>query len=92
MEDVTKSAYAEWLEEFINNIMEHKPTKIGAVAVLPDGRTMTTYYGECYHTDKVVMGYNMTMDAIMDVVTVNADMIVEAAEEIAEEEQDGEEA
>ena len=45
MEDVTKSAYAEWLEEFIKSIMEFKPEKIGVCALLPDGGTLTAYYG-----------------------------------------------
>ena len=86
MDNVTESIYAEWLEEVIHNIMELKPTKIGVCAVLPDGSTMTSYFGESYHTDKVVMAYNMVMDAIFDVTKANAKEILEAAEE-----QDGEE-
>lgn len=85
MEDVTKSAYAEWLEEFIQNIMELKPEKIGVCALLPDGCTLTSYFGDCYHTDKAVMGYTINLDATMDVINANAKEIIEAAEE----EQDG---
>ena len=81
MEDVTQSAYAEWLEELIGNIMELKPEKIGVCALIPDGSTLTQYFGECYHTDKAVMGYTMNQDAIMDVITANAKEILEAAEE-----------
>ena len=87
MEDVTKSVYAEWLEEFIHNIMELKPEKIGMCCFLPDGSTLTSYFGGCYHMDKAVMGYTMNLDAIMDVTTANAKEIVEAAEE-----QDGDDA
>ena len=81
MEDVTKSVYAEWLEEFIQHIMELKPEKIGVCALLPDGSTLTHYFGGCYHTDKAVMGYTMTQDAFMDVMYANAKEILEAAEE-----------
>ena len=87
MDDVTKSGYAEFLEELIRNIMELQPEKIGVCALLPDGSTLTQYFGGCYHTDKAVMGYTMNQDAIMDVITANIKDIMEAAEE----EQDGEE-
>ena len=85
MEDVTKSAYAEWLEEVIKTIMEEKPEKIGFCMILPNGSTMTYYFGECYHTDKAVMAHTFNLDAIWDVTTANAKEILEAAEE----EQDG---
>ena len=81
MDDVTKSVYAEWLEEFIQKIMELKPEKIGVCCLLPDGSTLTSYWGECYHTDKAVMGYTMNLDATMDVINANAKEILEAAEE-----------
>ena len=87
MEDVTKSAYAEWLEDLIKNIMEHQPEKIGVCYFLPDGGTLTSYFGGCYHMDKALMGYTMNLDATMEVVSANAKDILEAAEE----EQDGEE-
>ena len=88
MEDVTKSAYAEWLEEFIKSIMEYKPEKIGVCALLPDGGTLTDYYGDCWYLDKAAMGFQMQSDAQFDVTIANARMILEAAEE-AEDEQDG---
>ena len=81
MDDVTKSAYAEWLEDFIRTIMEYKPEKFGVCVLLPDGSTMTNYFGECYHTDKAIMGYTMNLDAIMEVTTANAKDILDAAEE-----------
>ena len=88
MDDITKTKYAEWLEEFIGYIMEHKPEKIGVCAILPDGGTLTSYFGEVYHTDKAVMGYSISLDATMDVINANAKDIMEAAEE----EQEGDEA
>ena len=81
MEDVTKSAYAEWLEELIQHIMEDKPEKIGVCILLPDGSTLTSYFGECFHTDKAIMGYTMNLDAIYDVTMANAKDILDAAEE-----------
>ena len=85
MEDVTKSVYADWLEEVIKGILESKPEKIGVCCLLPDGSTMTNYFGDCCHTDKAVMGYTMNLDAFWEVTTANAKEILEAAEE----EQDG---
>ena len=86
MEDITKTEYAEWLEEFIGYIMEYKPEKIGVCVLLPDGGTLTSYFGGCFHTDKAIMGYTINLDATMDVINANAKDIMEAAEE-----QEGEE-
>lgn len=88
MTDVTKSAYAEWLEEVIKDIMEYKPERIGVCMLLPNGGTYSNYFGDCGHLDKALMGYTMNLDAIMEVTTANADQILEAAES-AEEELDG---
>ena len=79
--DITKTPYAEFLENFIENIMELQPEKIGVSAILPDGSVLTGYYGDCGHQDKAMMGYHMTTDAMMDTVTANARQIIEAAEE-----------
>ena len=88
MMDVTKSDYAEWLEEVIKDIMEYKPERLGVCMLLPDGGTYTNYFGDCGHMDKALMGYTMNLDAIMEVTTANADQILAAAESL-EEEQDG---
>ena len=85
MEDVTKSAYAEWLEDVIKTILEHKPEKICVCMLIQDGSTLTNYFGECYHTEKAIMAHTINLDAIWDVTTANAKEILEAAEE----EQDG---
>lgn len=81
MEDVTKSGYAEWLEELIKDIMEYKPERIGVCMLLPDGGTYSSYFGDCGHLNKALMGYTMNLDAIMEVATANADTILAAAEE-----------
>jgi hypothetical protein len=88
LEDVTKSAYAKWLEDFIRDIMEYQPERIGVCMLLPNGGTYSNYFGDCGHLDKALMGYTMNLDAIMEVATANADQILEAAES-ADEEQDG---
>ena len=81
MNDVTKSAYAEWLENFIKDIMSYKPERIGVCMLLHDGGTYSNYFGGCGHMDKALMGYTMNLDAIMEVTTANAKDIVDAAEE-----------
>lgn len=79
--NVTESPYAEWLEEFIEMLLELKPEKIGLCAVSTKGDVLTSYYGDCGHVDKAVMGYHMTLDAHQDVIMANAREILEAAEE-----------
>ncbi len=85
MNDITKTEYAGWLEEFITDIMLYQPERFGVCMLLPNGGTYTNYFGDCGHLDKASMGYTMNLDAIMEVTTDNAKEIVEAAEE-----QDGE--
>lgn len=73
--------YAEWLEEFIKNLIAFQPEKIGVCAVLPDGNVLTAYYGDCGPADKAEMGFHMNNDGILDTVFANAREIVRAAEE-----------
>ena len=69
MKDVTKTAYAEWLEKMIMEIMKHKPEKIGFCCLLPNlGGTVTGYFGDCSYIDKDVMCGAIIMDAAMDVL------------------------
>lgn len=81
MGNVMESKYAEWLEELIEFVMECEPERIGVCAIMPDGGTMTSYFGECGHMDKALMGYTMNLDAIFDVTKANAKEILDAAEE-----------
>ena len=85
MANVFETPYAEWLEEFIKTIVDLRPTKIGVCAILPDGCSLTGYYGGCGHQDKAIMGYQMQLDATMDVVKANAGAILGAAESQEEE-------
>ena len=89
MMDVTKTPYAEFLENFIRSIMELQPGKIGVCAILPDGSVLTGYYGDCSHQDKAMMGYHFHTDAVMETVEANARRIIEAAEDTQEGEDNG---
>ena len=84
--DVINSEYAEWLEGFIESLLEHKPEKIGVCAILPDGNYLTGFYGKCYPTDKAVMAYQIHTDAVYDTIKANAKEIVSAADEQEDEE------
>ena len=89
MDDVTKSAYAEWLEDLIQIIMEKQPEKIGVCMSFPDGCTLTSYFGGCCHNDKAIMAHTFNLDAIWEVTTANAKEIMEAAEEQGGDENEG---
>lgn len=80
--DVTQTPYAEFLEHFIESIMELKPTKVGVCLLGCVGDTsLTGYLGECCPEDKAVMAYHINSDAILDTVKANARDIIQAAEE-----------
>lgn len=85
--DVKETPYAAWLEGFIRAVMELRPTNIGIVMLLEDGRVSTAYFGgDCTHNCKAIMGYQMYIDSLMDVVKANAKQILEAAGEAGPEE------
>lgn len=77
--------YAEWLEGFIQQLIELQPQKIGVCAILPDDMIMTGYYGECSPKDKAEMGFHLNNDGVLDTVIANAREIVRAAEESDDE-------
>lgn len=77
--------YAVFLEDFIKQLIEYQPEKVGVCAILPGGEILTGYCGDVGCQDKAVMAHNINCDAIMDSVVANAKMIVQAAEEQEEE-------
>lgn len=85
--DITKSAYAEFLEMLCKNIVGMQPDKIAVVAMMPDGSAFTSTYGDCGPYDLALMGIHMQADAMMEIVTANAKDIVAAAEEGDEEDE-----
>lgn len=69
--------YAGWLEETVRHLVRLKPKSIGVSAVLPDGNVMTGYY-DADATQIAVMAHNFQMDAIMDSIINNIDMLKDA--------------
>ena len=86
MRDITKTPYASFLEDVIRLIMEQEPLKIAIITLNPDGSTLTGYYGNCDQQDKALLANQIYSDSIMDVVKNNAGMILEAADEEADDE------
>lgn len=84
MESMEK--YAEFLEGFCREVVEHQPEKIGVVCMLDGGSVLTGYYGDASYNDKALMGYHMQLDATIMSVMANAKQIVAAAEEQEDEE------
>ena len=78
--------YAEFLEGFCSEVVEHQPEKIGVVCMLPSGSVLTGYYGDAGYNDKALMGFHMQLDATLESVMANAKRIVQAAEEQEDEE------
>lgn len=87
--DVRESPYAHFLENMIKGVMDGLPKHIGVCMLLPTGDAATIYYGDPGHQDVAVMSYHLNLDAMMGVMRANADQIVNAAEGIAEEENNG---
>ena len=84
MEGIGK--YADFLEGFCREVVDHQPEKIGVACMLPGGAVLTGYFGDASYNDKALMGYHMQLDATLMSVMANAKNIVAAAEE-----QEGEE-
>lgn len=83
--DVRESPYAHFFENMIKGVMAGQPTHIGVCMMLPTGDAATSYYGYPNHQDIAVMSYHLSLDAMMGVMRANADQIVNAAEDIEEE-------
>ena len=78
--------YAEFLEGFCREVVDHQPEKIGVVCMLPNESVLTGYFGDCSMSDKALMGYHMQLDATLMSVMANAKQIVAAAEEQEDDE------
>ena len=78
--------YAQFLEEFAQQLVEYQPEKVCICAILPGGEILTWYFGDTGPQDKAVMAHNINCDAVMDTVVANAKTIVRAAEEQEDEE------
>lgn len=86
--NVMESPYAEFLEDVIRLIMEHQPTKIAVSTLNPDDTYVTGYFGDCNQQDKALLAHSIYSDSVMDIVLANSKMILEAAEEDADEDQE----
>ena len=87
--DVRESPYAYFFENMIKGVMDCQPTHIGMCMLLPTGDAATIYYGYPTHQDVAVMSYHLSLDAMMRVMRANAGQIVNDAEDIEEEENNG---
>ena len=65
--------------------MERKPVRMGVVLVMEDGEVVTGYYGDHSPEDVARMAYHMNTDSIWQLITANADKIMELAQEMMEE-------
>lgn len=87
-ETIQNSPYTKWLEEFVREVFERKPTAIAAVMMTEDGYVLSDYY-QCGRLDKLSIAGTIQSDAILTAVKMNGEEIMDAwdAEEETEEEE-----
>lgn len=88
MDDITKTPYAEWLEQMLREIMARKPVRMAVVMITEKGETVTGYYGDHSPEDIGFMAMHMQFDSIWQLIGANADKILEMAQQTEEEEPD----
>ncbi len=84
MTDPRELPYAGWLEEAIRLLSAQDVKSIGLAAIVNDGETLTAYY-QANMTAMTVMAASIQADATLQMVTNNARMILDAAEEQEED-------
>ena len=82
--DFTKLPYAKWLEDGLREIFNHKAQSICITAFNEDG-TSTTGYWNTSAMDKCAVAVQLIMDAALDTVLDNIDLVREALDEYDEE-------
>lgn len=78
--DVKMLPYAGWLEETIRLLSRQDVQSIALAAKVNDGEVLTAYF-KADVSDKAVMATFINGDALFEMVKNNARLIVEAAEE-----------
>ena len=73
--------YAGWLEGFLGALVALKPSKIGVVMLMEDGRTLTSFFGNVGTGEKGMMAYHIAADAFKDELLANAAEIIRKAME-----------
>ena len=86
---IQDTPYAEWLEGMIREVLENKPVRIGIVMITEEGTALTGYYGERTPEEMAAMAWHMNMDAVWEMVSVNADKLLIMGQELMESEEDG---
>lgn len=83
--DLKDIPWAGWLEEGLRDLMGMAPQCIAMSAILPDGEIYTGYW-EASCADKIQIAGNIQMDATLDMLRANGDIL----REVLEEEQEAE--
>jgi hypothetical protein len=84
MAKIPDKPFNAWLEAVIHDVYDLNPQTIAFASKLEDGSVYTAYY-MANATDKTVLAHNIYTDAILDVITANADVIKAAIDELEEE-------
>lgn len=82
--------FAEWLEEVLPQLCRQDARAIGIISVNKDGTVGTGYYN-ANAGDKGVMAWQLLLDGVWDMITVNADRLRERLEEVGDGEEGAEE-
>lgn len=85
--DLEKVPFARWLEEILPGLVQLEPEHIGIVAVTEDG-TVGTSYWNCNSGDKGTMAWQILLDGVWDMISVNGDRLRAVMDEAEEPEED----
>ena len=87
--DLKKVPFAPWLESIMPTVCRQDARAIAIICINKDGTVGTGYYN-ANAGDKGTMAWQMLLDGVWDMITVNADRLKERLEEIdTEREQTG---
>ena len=87
MNEIEKLPYAEWLEGSIRALTEHDVKCIALAARVDDDQVLTAYF-RADLADKAILAAFIQGDAMLDMAMSNARLIVDAAEDGGEEDED----
>lgn len=79
--------FANWLEEVLPQVCRMDAKSVAILCVNHDG-TMGTAYYNAVAGDKGTMAWQLILDGVWDMITVNADRLKERLEEVGDEDED----
>lgn len=83
---ISEQPWAQWLSESLGALENQGIKKLALVGIDEASREIVTGYYGCNMADKATIAANIQADALFDSILANADLIVQRAQEMDEEE------